>query len=271
MSLSDGSDLEQLRTQAIQLNREYIEWHNAGELSVFEQKRVKEAINKVLSALSRAESRTNSERFRFVGPPIPPAGAPQRETRLIEEVTREQTRIVNNSVILDASKHGANVVVDAVELSVLLTDAHNVPASVHLQNVTNSIAVINCNGPVFIHGATDSVLIMKCHQLRIHDVRRCSIYVATETNRVIIEKCRDLVFGSYNGSTLGPAECLVDDFDWPTTSHPSPHYTLLTSLLLQCTVPDSDTPDWADVLRSIKQCHAENGSVAPKLADSRSV
>lgn len=97
--------------------------------------------------------------------------------------------------------------------------------------VASSVFVEECEGCTF-HVA--------CHQLRVHDSRKCEFRVHIQT-RSIIEDSKELLFGKYDFEYDGDerdwcASLLdrtvnnwskVDDFNWLATDKPSPNWNLL--------------------------------------------
>ncbi|GAA5955443.1 hypothetical protein JCM3765_006780 [Sporobolomyces pararoseus] len=90
-------------------------------------------------------------------------------------------------------------------------------------------------GSVMVHECEECELVLGGHQFRMHDSKRCRIYLDTSSTP-IIERCRDLVFDGYptlfNSSSQSlateakPPTSFVQDFDDPfaTIQKPSPNW-----------------------------------------------
>lgn len=189
-----------------------------------------------------ANSRINVEYFRFEGEPIAPfsqgiteaAITPTQKSMGGENAFSD---VADGVVVLHLSGH---VVVRNVCNSVFATETW--PSSMHLEGLRNSVFVIHCTGPVFIHDVENCVLVLKCHQLRLHNATGSAVFVEVSNDRVIIEKCRGLTLGaySYDNKTLGPSLSLqVDDFDWPTKMKASPNYGYWKGSTFRSGVPNA--------------------------------
>ncbi|TFK53137.1 TBCC-domain-containing protein [Heliocybe sulcata] len=109
-------------------------------------------------------------------------------------------------------------------------------STIHVRNVSNSILLLgNVNGSVLLHDLRCCVLVLKCHQFRMHTSSNIDVYLAIPSNP-IIEHCSGIRFSSYPPS-LRPAESpeaaeskhlSVQDFSHikPT---PSPNWSELPS------------------------------------------
>ncbi|OBA22076.1 hypothetical protein METBIDRAFT_21709, partial [Metschnikowia bicuspidata var. bicuspidata NRRL YB-4993] len=102
------------------------------------------------------------------------------------------------------------------------------PWSIHAQGLKSCLVAIRCDGPIILHDVENLVLILECHQLRIHNMRNCQVYALVANDRVIIEDSRDLIFLGFSEDALGPPCFVVDDFDWPTSETVNPHFKMKT-------------------------------------------
>lgn len=82
--------------------------------------------------------------------------------------------------------------------------------SITLRKITNSIIFIESNGPAFIFEMRNSIVVVKCHQLRIHDSNNSMIFPKINSQNAIIEGCSKLNFKN--------DLIQVNDFDSPGTS-----------------------------------------------------
>lgn len=91
---------------------------------------------------------------------------------------------------------------------------------VNASRLRNSVVVLRCAGPVFLHELRNVVVVASCHQLRVHNSQDITVFVEEiGGNRLVIEKCGG-VRVRCGGGRPRPQ---VDDFDWPTQEHANPH------------------------------------------------
>ncbi|KAK5446429.1 hypothetical protein LTS15_009768 [Exophiala xenobiotica] len=127
-------------------------------------------------------------------------------------------------------------------------------ASITINHVSTSLLLCGAvSGPAHITGVKNSILIIKCRQLRMHECHNVDVYLHC-TSRPIIEDCKgirfatlpnfhsDLIVNSQEGSDISPNQWnQVDDFRW-LKSEPSPNWSILPT---EDTVPD-DT--WREIV-----------------------
>ncbi|EZF97559.1 hypothetical protein H113_02442 [Trichophyton rubrum MR1459] len=102
----------------------------------------------------------------------------------------------------------------------------------------DSLAIFGkVDGPAFISDVIDSVVVVKCHQFRMHECNNVVVYLSCATNP-IIEGCVDIKFSPLPGafvSTSGSSTqngkqadkwSLVEDFNW-LKPEPSPNWSVL--------------------------------------------
>ncbi|ODV69458.1 hypothetical protein HYPBUDRAFT_84816, partial [Hyphopichia burtonii NRRL Y-1933] len=105
--------------------------------------------------------------------------------------------------------------------------------SAHIKGGEDSVIAINSEGPIFIHDLNHCVLLLKCHQLRLHNIHNCLILVEVGNDRVVIENSNGLRIGSYptskkKGFQLARDKIEVDDFNWPTKLEKNNNYDYLS-------------------------------------------
>ncbi|ODQ79451.1 hypothetical protein BABINDRAFT_26651, partial [Babjeviella inositovora NRRL Y-12698] len=131
------------------------------------------------------------------------------------------------------------------DLSQCIISAPGPVGSIHVKNVTQAIVSLVSDGPVFIHDFTDAILIVKCHQLRVHNTKNVKLFMDVGSKRAIIEQCSALTVGLYPGSQ-NMVE--IDDFSWPTKNQANPHYDFST---------ESPNYNWVDSIG--------DGSLSPEV------
>lgn len=120
----------------------------------------------------------------------------------------------------------------AVEDSVIVFGSP--PSSIHGHNIRHSVLIAQCHGPVFLHDVCDSVIEVKCHQLRCRGLKRTTIQAQVLSGAVVIENCLDLRIATppppLPGADVDTGVDIsvhVDDFSWPTRDSPSPHFVYI--------------------------------------------
>ncbi|KAJ9499329.1 hypothetical protein H2202_004912 [Exophiala xenobiotica] len=142
-------------------------------------------------------------------------------------------------------------------------------ASITINHVSTSLLLCGAvSGPAHITGVKNSILIIKCRQLRMHECHNVDVYLHC-TSRPIIEDCKgirfttlpnfhsELIMNSQEGSDISPNQWnQVDDFKW-LKSEPSPNWSILPT---EDTVPDETWreivpggPGWSlrDILKAV--------------------
>lgn len=226
------SELSLLKNQAIDLEK-HIKAATSDDSTQYARKRVNELLHQLWAAVDEADRRLNLRSFQFTGEPIPPesktvsAKKPIATDNKATEDLRAYEDIDHRSLFLDLPGQ-------AVKLGLLKYSQISVcgVSSVHIEDAANCVIHVTCNGPVFVRGMANCILVAKSHQLRLHGVD--SSVVFAECGRVVIEDCNRLRFGVYVSSSgaLTGASYEVDDFSWPTKMSASPHYTKLDHNLL---------------------------------------
>ncbi|KIP09930.1 hypothetical protein PHLGIDRAFT_125915 [Phlebiopsis gigantea 11061_1 CR5-6] len=110
--------------------------------------------------------------------------------------------------------------------------------ALHVRNVRNTVLVLPfIQGSAMIHGASNSVIVLGCHQFRMHTSLQVDIYLTIDSNP-IIEHCSRLRFAQYPSALQHPSWMDVaqqpdDKFAVQDFSHiratPSPNWTMLPS------------------------------------------
>ncbi|KAL8915499.1 MAG: hypothetical protein Q9171_000064 [Xanthocarpia ochracea] len=90
------------------------------------------------------------------------------------------------------------------------------------------IAAGPINGAAHVMRLADSILIVSCRQLRMHDCRNCDVYLQCGSNP-IIEHCSEIRFAPLQGIPEGIQTNMwdkVNDFNWLKAGH-SPNWSVL--------------------------------------------
>lgn len=247
----------------LQINQNYVDFVNSGgNVTLYEKRQVKAHMAKLFLAIERAEYDTK-KRFAFKGLPIPPATAP-KEKPLPGNLSTEYEPLkigsrFEKTVVMGAQYAKLHVYLENLGKSTILgcADAELAPWSVHAQDLNACKVAIRCDGPIILHNVSDLILILECHQLRIHSMKNCQIFANVSNSRVIIEGSRNLAFFGFSGTELTLASFAVDDFDWPTSEAENPHYKLLDPQY----VDNDDFENASELLRIWKNTAFEEAGV----------
>ena len=113
-----------------------------------------------------------------------------------------------------------------------LTDRNQTKKSVHLSNIDRSIVMMTqVDGSILAHRVTNSIIIARCSQFRLHDSTD-SLLSLLISNFPVIENCDRLSFSDATEDWAFPPSgenrfSQVRDFNWFQSS-PSPHWKVGT-------------------------------------------
>lgn len=138
-------------------------------------------------------------------------------------------------------------------------------ASLTIKGVKESLLICGqVNGPAHVTGVERSVIVVSCHQFRMHNCADVDVYLSCSSNPVI-EDCHNIRFGriprayalEQNHADHEDRWSQVEDFKW-IKPEPSPNWSLLNS---NEAIPEEvwaeivpGGPGWSleDILRAIK-------------------
>lgn len=87
---------------------------------------------------------------------------------------------------------------------------HATASLVYVPSTSHSTLRLECTGPVFVQSATFSVVVARCHQLRLHKCHNTTVVVAVSSGRLVLEECTDITICPLETDLPG-----VDDFSAP--------------------------------------------------------
>ncbi|AOW07190.1 tubulin binding cofactor C-domain-containing protein [Yarrowia lipolytica] len=71
-------------------------------------------------------------------------------------------------------------------------------STAEIDDISDSIIFLyRVNGPVYINCVTNSILVLACHQFRMHKSDSVSTFVSCSSKRPIIENCTSVTFGDF--------------------------------------------------------------------------
>ncbi|ODQ66480.1 hypothetical protein NADFUDRAFT_50399 [Nadsonia fulvescens var. elongata DSM 6958] len=122
-------------------------------------------------------------------------------------------------------------------------------ATANLEGVTRSLVYIkSVEGPVYMTGIVNSVLVVSCHQFRLHKSENVDIYLSCRSKRPIIEHCQAIRFSQFPQTLiLSDSQKIVewdtiDDFNW-LKKEKSTNWSTLAA--------DGGSNDWNAILGNI--------------------
>ncbi|KAJ3768321.1 tubulin binding cofactor C-domain-containing protein [Lentinula raphanica] len=136
---------------------------------------------------------------------------------------------------------------DSCILNLLNTKQYEISA-LHVRNVKSSILLLPIlEGSIILHDLTNCLVVVGCHQFRMHSSKNIDVYLSIQSNP-IIEHCNGIRFGPYPSGfapTDSPhvAELVVQDFSH-IKSTPSPHWIILAE------GERKSSQDWQAILES---------------------
>lgn len=206
------------------------------KIATYDRKRILETIHMLMREVDARNNVINKKQFAFRGEPRPPKLNVSQ--RLNEELNLPSnapknglhnscafSTVINQILTLSSNANHQHVLIADIEDSVIYTQPDVVTASVHIRGGTRLIVSMTSEGPIFIHDLHDVVLLLRCHQLRLHNVRNSVVMVEVSNSRIVIENSSELVVGSYRDEEVN-----VDDFNWPTRSK-NQHFTPMEPVL----------------------------------------
>lgn len=121
-----------------------------------------------------------------------------------DEVSQEQESCDTvsdlNDTIVSNPVHGHSVTkvkLFNISKSVVVMD-HATYSTAEIDDISDSIILLyRVNGPVYINRVTNSILILACHQFRMHKSDSVSVFVSCSSRRPIIENCTNVAFGDF--------------------------------------------------------------------------
>ena len=130
------------------------------------------------------------------------------------------------------------------------------PSTVHVTAVRDCVILCGpTSGSVFVDDCQQSVIVVACHQLRVHRTSGTSFYLHV-TSRAIIEDCSSVQFAPYNWTYSHLDEDFrkasldrtrnnwnaVDDFNWLAADQQSPNWSVMDKDARISSWSESDAP-----------------------------
>lgn len=201
------------------------------ESTSYEKRRIKDAIVSLHRLIDLKLNSVDAKMFCFRNEPVPNSSPPINHQQPIFHSKPQNALaapLVSDvaNIKLTVSTSVRHLLMTNISRSILIS--RSIPSSVNIQNASNTIVHIHSTGPIFLHDLQNVVLILRCHQLRMHNVANSTILVDVANDKLIIENCHGLKIGHYPG--LDSESCRriqVDDFNKPTATNQSTNYSEL--------------------------------------------
>jgi uncharacterized protein YejL (UPF0352 family) len=220
-------------------------------LSKYDQKQIITQIQQLKKLLQIKWQEMKITKFEFVGPPLPPQN--ERQSNQNED-KKGSNNSFSSCTTTNTSKTTTTTPISCIPLNNIVCNIINqhifqVSEQILIENVTNSIIDVASNsinfnhgnknlvkftslGSVFIHNLSNSILIVKCHQLRLHNVTNCGIFHQVNSKSIIIENCHTLTLASIieddDKKENNEYDYHIDDFNFPTKTLTNPNYKIIT-------------------------------------------
>ncbi|KAI9365028.1 tubulin binding cofactor C-domain-containing protein [Pilaira anomala] len=146
---------------------------------------------------------------------------PKEEAEMLSEATvllRDKADCIltlKDSEKAQVQQNSVDVLLSNIKRCVIVLEQDNVQISaIHIKNVDS--CVIYCGsieGSVLMYGLTNSVLIVGCHQLRMHDAHNVDMLLHV-TSRPIIEDSNQIQVGRFDASDAVNYFNQIEDFNW---------------------------------------------------------
>ncbi|KAI0074950.1 hypothetical protein K474DRAFT_1685556 [Panus rudis PR-1116 ss-1] len=111
-------------------------------------------------------------------------------------------------------------ILNLISLSDEQTPAHNKITALHVRDVSNCILLFpaNIKGSAMLHNLTQCIIVLGCHQFRMHTSSRIHVYLNIPSNP-IIEHCSDISFTGYPTTLLPTPESQATDVVVSSSNH----------------------------------------------------
>ncbi|GAA5798759.1 tubulin binding cofactor C-domain-containing protein [Helicostylum pulchrum] len=147
--------------------------------------------------------------------------APKEESEMLSDATVLLRDKVESVITLKDSERAqtthtsVDVLLSNLKRCVIILEDENVQISaIHIKNVDNCIIYCgSIEGSVLMYGLTSSVLIVDCHQLRMHDAHYVDMMLHVTSNP-IIEDSDQIQVGRLDGSGSVNYFDQMEDFNW---------------------------------------------------------
>lgn len=211
VSCNDKLELHKIQTELDDVTKKT----TAPDQPAYIQKLATDKLKILNNLLQSKQNQLSKKRFEFKGEPVPPiSNSLVVNDQTVPDTSKSIQKVDNQIFEISLNEH---MVVDCFSNSYLQT-TNEIP-SIHLKSGNRSICKLTVQGPVFIHDVENSILILSCHQARLHNIHNSLVVMeSVQNNRIIIENCNQIKVNS---------GFEIDDFNFPTKEIKNPHFEVL--------------------------------------------
>ncbi|KAG2209486.1 hypothetical protein INT47_008330 [Mucor saturninus] len=184
----------------------------------------------------KAKFSFKSRKNKTVVAPVTPSvqlALPKEESEILSDATvllRDKDNCVltlKDSERKQQSQTSVDILLSNIHHCVVILEQDNVQISaIHIKNVHHCIIYCgSIEGSVLMYGLTDSVLVVGCHQFRMHDAHHVDIMLHV-TSRPIIEDSNNIQVGRFHCNDDVNYYDQLEDFNW-LKKQASPNWTLM--------------------------------------------
>ncbi|KAI8978657.1 tubulin binding cofactor C-domain-containing protein [Pilobolus umbonatus] len=151
--------------------------------------------------------------------PVPVTPTVEAEADYLNEATVlfKQTKGCHLSIkdkVSDTHQSVDVLLSDLEDCVILLQDDHIKISAIHIKNVTRCVILCGAiDGSILMYGLSHSILVVGCHQLRMHDAHHVDMLLHV-TSKPIIEDSNKIQVGKYNISDAPNYYDQMEDFNW---------------------------------------------------------
>lgn len=211
-----ANELFDMKNQLYQLNERL--QSSLSDMTNYTKKKNLEILDSLNKLLEGKRSMLSITPFRFQGEPIEPI---HKDINQSNTLTHQHSLASNSHFSLetnndcvsgihrmkpDLSNHDQNknnhLIIKDFSESILIN--HNQNHSININNGCNSIVKLQIQGTIYAHDLHNCVLLVDCHQLRLHSLNNC-IVITPIQNEIVMEHCENVKISS---------SAKVNDFNW---------------------------------------------------------
>ena len=147
----------------------------------------------ILLFLKNVAIKTESKpRFKFAAGAKGTSATNISRNRVSDKVSTDDTTIVENHATLNPILKGQEIR-QPVQLKQVGTQRIE-SSQINLENISNSVLILDAHYSIHLTNITSSKIYCKSQQLRMHLVKDCEVFTAS--NAVILEDCKSLIVKS---------------------------------------------------------------------------
>ncbi|CUM47149.1 uncharacterized protein AC631_02622 [Debaryomyces fabryi] len=224
----DKQELNAIKQKVVHIDQDALGLDNTS----YEKRRIKDQVANLHKLVDLKLNSVDVKRFTFRNEPIPNPSPQivhkhhqQPNSQIAQPNNTLATPLVSGiqGVKYTVNSTNSHLLIADISKSIVITGS--TPSSINIHNGSHSILQLNCNGPIFLHDLQHTIIILQCHQLRLHNIVNSTILVDVSNDKIIIENCSNLSVGNHPSLDLTMCRPIqVDDFNQPTARQNS-HYS----------------------------------------------